>query len=72
MVPTKEGGAGDVTAVYAELLQMMGCLVNQVRCLVECSTVADRVNRIALSGGQVKISSDATISRKAIYTEARE
>ena len=71
MVPAKGRGAGDVTAGYAQLLRLVGCLVNQVRGLVDSSS-GNSGNVTNLNGPHVRVSSDVKISRDAIFTEVRE
>ena len=71
MVPAKGRGAGDVTAGYAQLLRVVGCLVNQVRGLVDSSS-GDGGNVTNPNGPHVKVPSDINISRDAIFTEVRE
>ena len=57
MVPAKERGAGDVTAGYAQFSRVVGCLVNQVRGLVDSSSgVGENVTNP--NGPHVKVSSD--------------
>ena len=71
MVPTKGQGAGDVTAGYAQLLRVVGCLVNQVRSLLDSRSDTESENGTALNI-PAKVSSDVNFSRDAIFTEVRE
>ena len=72
MVLSKVQEAGDVTACYAQLLRVVGCLVNQVRGLVDSNSAAESGNVTVKSGWSTKVSSDINISRDAIFTEVRE
>ena len=60
-----------MTTGYAQLLRVVGCLVNQARNLVESSSVTESENVTALNV-PAKVSADVNVSTDATFTELRE
>ena len=68
------GAVGDVSAGYAQLLRVVGCLVNEVRSLkyYKVAACVDRDQNV-VNGKQLgEVNRDVNVSRDAIFNEVRE
>ena len=65
------GAVGDVSAGYAQLLRVVGCLINEVRSLKDCKVTAC-TDRVVSDKQQEELSRDVNLSRDTIFNEVRE
>ena len=63
------GAVNDVSAGYAQLLHVVGCLVNEVHSLKDCKIAACRDQGVTSDKQMVGLNKDVNLSRDAIFNE---